>query len=188
MSRGDNQRSARRGAAAAPEAFNVWVPVEVRYGDLDDQGHVNNALFFTYFEQGRIGYFNRIRAIGRASASMADQPPAPAGRRSTVAPGASDDRLELPLVVSEASCAYRRPIASLAPIVVGVRTARMGHASLVIEYVVSAAPDGTAYATGSTTLVCVDLTSRRPRGLPHWAVAAVRQIEGQTDGQIEGEA
>lgn len=172
----------QRGGASAPDAFKVWVPVEVRYGDLDDQGRVNNALFFTYFEQGRIGYFNRIRALGRAMVGEGQgddaAAPAPSGRRVAIAPGATDDRLELPTVVSEASCAYRRPIASLAPIVVGVRTARLGHASLNIAYVVSTAPDGVVYATGSTMLVCVDLATSRPRGLPEWAVAAVRQIEG----------
>ena len=30
--------------------------IEVRYGDLDPQGHVNNANFLTYLEQTRIHY------------------------------------------------------------------------------------------------------------------------------------
>lgn len=173
--------SARRGGTSAPGVFHVWVPVEVRYSDLDDQGRVNNAFFFTYFEQGRIGYFNRIREIGRllAGGVLAEQTPDIAsGRRSAVAPGATDDRLELPLVVSEAHCVYRRPIASLAPLTVGVRTAKMGHASLAIEYAVSASPGGAVYATGGTTLACVDLATGRPRGLPEWAAAAVRRVEG----------
>jgi len=36
--------------------FNFYHPVEVRYGDLDPQGHVNNAKHLTYFEQARIAY------------------------------------------------------------------------------------------------------------------------------------
>ena len=179
MSASASGRGQARGGAAEPGAFKVWVPVEVRYGDLDDQGRVNNAIFFTYFEQGRIGYFNRIRALGREQGSAEPAGAAtPLGHRSAVAPGATDDRLELPLVVTEAHCMYRRPIASLTPVVVGVRTARLGHASLNIAYVVSTAPNGVVYATGSTMLVCVDLATSRPRGLPEWAVAAVRQIEG----------
>ena len=31
-------------------------PIEVRYGDLDPQGHVNNARYLTYMEQARIAY------------------------------------------------------------------------------------------------------------------------------------
>ena len=170
-----------------PGAFAVWVPVAVRYSDLDPQGHVNNAVYFTYFEQGRLGYFDAMRRLARAAAGRTSPPaPLPQGEGSSgvsgtralpIAPGATDDRLELPLVVSEASCVYRKPIASLAPVAVGVRAARIGHASIVLEYAICAAPDGTLYATGSTTIVCVEPVSVRTRGLPPWTVAALRQLE-----------
>src|SRR5438067_4323030 len=29
----------------------------IRFGDLDPQGHVNNAVFATYFESGRVAMF-----------------------------------------------------------------------------------------------------------------------------------
>ncbi len=171
----------------APAAFAVWVPVAVRYSDLDQQGHVNNAVYFTYFEQGRLGYFDAMRRLARAAAGRTSPPaPLPQGEGSSgaagaralaIAPGATDDRLELPLVVSEASCVYRKPNASLAPVAVGVRAARIGHASIVLEYAICAAPEGPLYATGSTTIVCVDPVSGRPRGLPPWTVAALRQLE-----------
>ena len=34
--------------------FRFYHPIEVRYGDLDPQGHVNNARYLTYLEQARI--------------------------------------------------------------------------------------------------------------------------------------
>ncbi len=37
--------------------FHFYHSVEVRYGDLDPQGHVNNAKHLTYFEQARIQYW-----------------------------------------------------------------------------------------------------------------------------------
>ena len=36
--------------------FRFFCPVEVRYGDLDPQGHVNNAKYLTYLEQARVAY------------------------------------------------------------------------------------------------------------------------------------
>ena len=36
--------------------FNFSVPIDVRYGDLDPQWHVNNARFLTYLENARMGY------------------------------------------------------------------------------------------------------------------------------------
>ncbi|NOY99067.1 MAG: acyl-CoA thioesterase, partial [Chloroflexi bacterium] len=36
--------------------FHFYHPIVVRYGDLDPQGHLNNARYLTYFEQARIHY------------------------------------------------------------------------------------------------------------------------------------
>lgn len=35
--------------------FPVRVPDIIRFGDMDRQGHVNNAMYSTYFESGRVG-------------------------------------------------------------------------------------------------------------------------------------
>jgi acyl-CoA thioester hydrolase len=177
-------RHAQRGSSA-PDAFAIWVPVAVRYSDLDQQGHANNAVYFTYFEQARLGYFDAVRRLARAaqtsppghSSADASSRGVADAREFPVAPGATDDRLELPLVVSEASCTYLRPIASLTPVAIGVRAARIGHASLVLEYALRLGTGDPLYATGSTTIVCVDPVTGRPRGLPQWTLAALRQLE-----------
>lgn len=36
------------------KAYAVWTCVSVRYGDTDRQGHVNNAVFSTFLEAGRV--------------------------------------------------------------------------------------------------------------------------------------
>ena len=33
--------------------------IQLRYGDLDTLGHVNNAVYLTYFELGRVLYFRK---------------------------------------------------------------------------------------------------------------------------------
>lgn len=33
--------------------------IEVRFADLDVMGHVNNAIFLNYFEQGRMSFFKQ---------------------------------------------------------------------------------------------------------------------------------
>jgi acyl-CoA thioester hydrolase len=43
----------------------------VRFGDLDVQGHVNNAVFATYFESGRVAMFrNSDLGIGVPDATF----------------------------------------------------------------------------------------------------------------------
>lgn len=41
--------------------------LNVRFRDLDAMGHVNNAVFFTYFEQVRILFFQQVFQISELS-------------------------------------------------------------------------------------------------------------------------
>ena len=41
-------------------SFKFAQPVEIRFVDIDALGHVNNANYLTYLEQGRIGYLNHV--------------------------------------------------------------------------------------------------------------------------------
>jgi len=34
--------------------------LEIRFADIDVAGHVNNAVYLSYFEQGRIQYFKEV--------------------------------------------------------------------------------------------------------------------------------
>lgn len=34
-------------------------PIEIRFADLDVMGHVNNAIYLNYFEQGRMAFFRQ---------------------------------------------------------------------------------------------------------------------------------
>lgn len=142
--------------------IRFWVPVEVRYSDLDAQGHVNNATFFTYFEQGRVAFFAELRAR-RQTASGSGQ----VTESHPVIPGT--EASDLPFVIANAACTYLRPIATLTPVVVGVRAARITHAAIETEYAVCDRPAGVLYATGTTLTVSIDPLSGRPRSLPSWA-------------------
>src|SRR5262245_24367876 len=48
-------------AAANPlaqrEAFAFWTREKIRYADTNRQGHVNNAVFATFCESGRVALF-----------------------------------------------------------------------------------------------------------------------------------
>jgi acyl-CoA thioester hydrolase len=40
--------------------FRSRIPVQIRFNDIDLLGHVNNALYITYFELARVAYFNEF--------------------------------------------------------------------------------------------------------------------------------
>ena len=40
--------------------FKHKVPVQVRFVDIDKLGHVNNAVYLSYFEMARVNYFDDL--------------------------------------------------------------------------------------------------------------------------------
>ncbi|MBL7226216.1 MAG: hypothetical protein ISS59_08770, partial [Desulfobacteraceae bacterium] len=36
------------------------IDINVRFRDIDSMGHVNNAVFFTYFEEGRKAFLHTL--------------------------------------------------------------------------------------------------------------------------------
>lgn len=41
-------------------AYKHVIPIQVRFADVDRLNHVNNACYLTYFELGRVRYFNQV--------------------------------------------------------------------------------------------------------------------------------
>jgi acyl-CoA thioester hydrolase len=140
-----------RGEAVDLARITYWARIEVRYSDLDVQGHVNNATFFTYFEQARVAYFADMRAHFEAARAAR-------GEAGTVTWTSNAATPDLPFVIASASCAYKRPIPGLAPVYVGIRCAGVSHAAIEMQYAICAAPGETLYATGSTLTAWVSDT------------------------------
>ena len=42
------------------QGYPVTVEIPVAWGDMDAYGHVNNTMYFRYFETARIAYFYRL--------------------------------------------------------------------------------------------------------------------------------
>src|SRR6516164_9407428 len=42
------------------DRYPCWYPVQIRFRDLDPLAHVNNTIYFTYFEESRSFYFNHL--------------------------------------------------------------------------------------------------------------------------------
>src|SRR5258708_35278299 len=43
-------------AATERASYKIWTFDKLRYNDTDRQGHVNNAVFATFFETGRVAF------------------------------------------------------------------------------------------------------------------------------------
>lgn len=111
--------------------FRCATTIEVRWRDTDPMGHVNNAVYFTYFEVGRVAY---MRAIGERFAG----------------PPAKDFRF----ILVSAACEYLAPVGYGRKVTIAVRVSRMGTKSFDIEYRLTSG--GKPIATGRTVQVAYD--------------------------------
>jgi acyl-CoA thioester hydrolase len=132
------------------DEYRFTTPITVRYSDLDAQGHVNNARYFTFMEEARVYY---ARALGLWTDL--------------------ENFTSIGQIVAEATCTYLRPVQLGQPVEVAVRTSRIGHKSLEMTYQLSVA--GEPVATGRTVQVAYDYAARQSIPVPQaWrdAIAA----------------
>lgn len=120
------------------------VPMEIRFGDIDMNQHVNNAVYFTYMENARsavlLDEFMRSHAEG------------------------------FQFVVAEASCKYLRPVKLDDRLECEVSFAPVRPTSCDIHYRFLAAEDGKLYAEGLTRMVLFNANTGRPMPLPDWFI------------------
>jgi acyl-CoA thioester hydrolase len=134
--------------------YRFSTSVNVRYSDLDAQGHVNNARFFTYMEEARYYY---ARALGLWTDL--------------------DDFAAIGQIVAEAACTYLRPVQLGQPVDVAVRTARVGNKSMEMTYQLSVA--GQTVATGRTVQVAYDYAAQQSIPVPQAWRDAIQAFEDE---------
>jgi len=121
--------------------------IAVRWGDMDALGHVNNTLYFRYFEQVRIEWLERL---GYATLP-AEDPAQPS---------------EGP-VIADAHCQFLIPVTYPAELLLQMSGGPPGRSSFDIHYELRDAADAARlYSTGSTRLVWVDYRAGRSTPLP----------------------
>jgi acyl-CoA thioester hydrolase len=123
--------------------------IDVRWGDMDAYGHVNNATYATYVEEARIRWFSSLPGPWRT----------PSGEP----------------VIAAQTINYRRQLEWPAALRVALVAERVGNSSLTIGFRIAAEADpDTVYADGNSVLVWVDPASGRSIPLP----AMVRDAAG----------
>jgi acyl-CoA thioester hydrolase len=133
--------------------FKFYLPISVRYGDLDPQGHVNNARYLTYMEQARIEY---IRQAGLWDG------------------GSFQD---IGIILADAHITFRSPIQYGQPLRVGVRISRLGNKSMTMDYRLEESRTGQEFATGTSVVVTYDYRTGNTIAIPdRW-----RQVIGDLE-------
>jgi len=142
--------------------FRFYHLIEVRYGDLDPQGHVNNAKFLTYLEQGRVFYFKQLKLWEGGSF------------------------LNFGIILADIQITFHKAIQFGDPIRVGVRITRLGNKSMTSEYRLEDGRDESVFATGSSVLVAYDYQAKKSIPIPAQWRKSIMQFEGLSEKILPG--
>jgi acyl-CoA thioester hydrolase len=130
-----------REAPAARSEFKVWQSFTTRWADNDAYGHVNNTVFYQWFDSAVNAWL-----VGQGLLDIEAGDP-------------------IALVV-ETRCSYFAPLAFPEPVDIGLAAAQLGRSSVRYRIGVFAAGSEQAAAQGEFVHVLVDRTSRRSVEMP----------------------
>lgn len=136
------------------EGFPVVVDTPVAWGDMDYFRHVNNAVFFRYFESARIAYLERIHFEDEM-------------KQGGIGP-----------ILHSTQARFRRPVTYPDRVHAAARTVTMLEDRLVMEYRIVSEKMGMIAAEGGGVVVAYDYPNGRKATLPPAVRDAVRRLEG----------
>ncbi|HEV2221311.1 MAG TPA: thioesterase family protein [Casimicrobiaceae bacterium] len=133
------------------KAYPHFVAIPTRWMDNDMYGHVNNVVYYSYFDTAV-----NAQLIGAGHLDI----------RAGAAIG----------VVVETACRFHKALTFPEAIDAGLRVARLGISSVVYEIALFRAGEDDAAATGRFVHVWVDRATRRPVPLPDAIRSALRPL------------
>jgi acyl-CoA thioester hydrolase len=139
--------------APTRDQFKYWKTVEVRWGDMDSQGHVNNAVYFTYLESARVEFIRKTGFKGKLAGEA-----------------------EGPALVST-SCDFKRQVVYPATLDVGARVERIGRRSFEMSYGIFDRDTDQFVASARSVNAWVDYAAERAVELPSWFRAALARYQ-----------
>ena len=129
-----------REAVAQRSEFRLWRRFTTRWADNDAYGHVNNTVFYQWFDSAVNAWL-----VEQGLLDIAGDPIA---------------------LVVETRCSYFAPLAFPQEVEVGLAVAQLGRSSMRYRIGVFGAGEESAAAQGEFVHVLVDRRTRRPVELP----------------------
>ena len=131
------------------QSLTVSITIPVAWGEMDALGHVNNVVFFRYFESARVEF---LRQLGWRE-----------GTESTLTLAAAAPGF----ILYSVNARFRRPVIFPDTLTVTARCTAVEPDRLTIDHAVfSLAQSGALVAEGSGIVVCYDYATRQKAPLP----------------------
>ncbi len=137
--------------------YAVVVRLPVHWGEMDAYGHVNNAVFFRYFETARIAYFERCGFI------------------------TSYDEEKVGAILHSTGCRFRRPLYYPDTVLVGARVSEVRRDRFTMEYRLVSEAQGEIGAEGSGVIVSYDYEAKAKAPLPERVRSLIAELEARRE-------
>lgn len=133
---------------AAP-GYAFWVTDTIRYGDTDRQGHVNNAVFSTFLESGRVAFLY-------------------GGAKPILAPGQA-------FVIARLELDFKAELNWPGNARIGTSVLKIGRSSFRLAQAIF--QNGTCCASAQTVMVLMDEATRKSAPLTDAIIARLTELQ-----------
>jgi acyl-CoA thioester hydrolase len=133
----------------------VAIEIPVAWGDMDAFQHVNNVIYFRYFESARIAYFDAIDMLTEMEATG-------------VGP-----------ILAETRCRFRIPLTFPDTVAVGARVDALAPQGFMMQYAVASRRHGKIAAEGDGRIVTLNYATGRKAPLPEPVHTRIQALEGE---------
>jgi len=133
--------------------FPVVIELPIQWGEMDAYGHVNNTVFFRFFESARIALLDRCGFL------------------------AAYAELDVGAILHSTACRFRRPLFYPDTISVGARATEVLPDRFVMEYKIVSHSQNEVVAEGTGTVVSFDYTTRSKTDLPEMVREGLARLD-----------
>lgn len=137
--------------------FPVITEIPVAWGEMDALQHVNNVVYFRYFETARIEYFQHIHLMDHLA-------------NANIGP-----------VLSETHSRYKIPITYPDTLLVGSRVSDIQSDRFSMEYSIVSKRLGKITTSGTATIVMFDFHRNTKAPLPDNVSAAIHTLQADIE-------
>ena len=135
------------------EYFPLIIEVPIAWGEMDSMGHVNNIVYFRYFESARLAYFERVGFIEEM-------------KNSGVGP-----------ILATTTCRFRIPLTYPDRIHVGASVRDVKEDRFTMRYNIVSETHAKTAADGDGLIVAYDYHAKKKAPLPEVVRDAIDAFE-----------
>ena len=142
------------------DGYPVVVEIPVAWGDMDAFQHVNNVVYFRYFESARIVYFREIDMLEVM------------------------DRTGIGPILASTQCRFKIPLTYPDTVSVGTKVTEIQQDRFTMEHVLASQRLQKIAATGKSVLVSFDYRENKKAPIPAQVRERILTLEEETPHPI----